>query len=144
MEKTVIKIKKDKPMATKNIPKKWNDLGLFLRPIRTKGNYNQAIAILDNLVGRTDLTKDQKDFVESLSALVEVYEEEHEQIKSNNNPIKILKFLLESNNMNGSDLGRLLGNRSLGSLLLTGKRNLSKNHIKILSKHFLVEPGLFL
>ncbi len=137
-------IMKGKPMATKNIPKKWNDLGLFLRPIRTKGNYNQAIAILDNLIGRTDLTKDQKDFAESLSALVEVYEEEHEQIKWNNNPIKILRFLLESNNMSGSDLGRLLGSRSLGSLLLTEKRNLSKKHIKILSKHFSVNPGLFL
>ncbi len=138
-------IVKDKKMtAKKKMPKKLNGLGAFLRPIRTKGNYNQAIHILDNLVGRTNLTKDQQDFVESLSTLVEAYEAQNEPIEHDNNPIDILKFLLESNNINGSDLGRLLGNRSLGSLLLTGRRDLSKKHIKILSSHFSVNPSLFL
>ncbi len=135
---------KDRLMITKEISEKWNNLGILLRPIHTEGDYNRAISILDKLVGRTDLTKDQEDFVESLSVLVEAYEEKHEQIKWDNNPIKTLRFLLEFNNMNGSDLGRLLGNRSLGSLILTGKRNLSKKHIKILSERFLVNPSLFL
>ena len=134
---------KDRQMITKEVSEKWDNLGILLRPIHTKGDYNRAIAILDKLVGRTDLTEDQEDFVESLSVLVEAYEEEHEQIELDNNPIKILRFLLESNNMNGSDLGRLLGSRSLGSLILTEKRNLSKKHIKILSEHFSVNPGLF-
>jgi len=46
--------------------------------------------------------------------------------------------------MNASQLGELLGNRSLGSKILTGKRELSKSHIGTLSKRFNVDPGLFL
>ena len=127
-----------------HIPKEWNDLGILLRPIHTKGDYDKVIQVLDELVGRTDLTKDQKDFVESLSILVEAYENEHEPIKENNDPIETLNFLLEANNMSRSDLGHLLGSRSLGSVIMNHKRGLSKNHIKILSERFSVSPSLFL
>ena len=43
--------------------------------------------------------------------------------------------------MTASDLGRLLGNRTLGAAILAGRRNLSKAHIKKLAEHFKVEPG---
>ena len=126
------------------IPKEWNDLVILLRPIHTKGDYDKVIHVLDELVGRTDLTKDQKDFVESLSILVEAYENEHEPIKEYNDPIETLKFLLEANNMSRSDLGNLLGSRSLGSVIMNRKRGLSKKHIRILSERFSVSPNLFL
>lgn len=126
------------------IPEEWNDLSILLKPIHTKGDYDKVIHVLDMLVGRTDLTKDQKDFVESLCILVEAYENEHEPIKEINDPIETLKFLLEANNMNRSDLGNLLGNRSLGSVIMNHKRGLSKNYIRILSERFSVSPNLFL
>jgi HTH-type transcriptional regulator/antitoxin HigA len=126
------------------IPETWNDLGKFLRPIHTKKEYDRVIHILDNVVGRTDLTKDQEAFVESLSILVEAYENEHEPINENNDPVENLKLLLEANNMNLSDLGHLLGSRSLGSLIMNRKRGLSKNHIRKLCKRFSVSPNLFL
>src|SRR4030066_1463188 len=107
--KTVLTTKKKKANMVREkmsqIPKEWDDLGILLKPIHTKGDYDKVIHILDMLVGRTDLTKDQKDFVESLSILVEAYENEHEPIKENNDPIETLKFLLEANNMSRSDLG---------------------------------------
>jgi antitoxin component HigA of HigAB toxin-antitoxin module len=40
-------------------------------------------------------------------------------------------------------LGRLLGNRALASLILRGRRQLSKNHIRLLARHFKVSPALF-
>jgi antitoxin component HigA of HigAB toxin-antitoxin module len=46
--------------------------------------------------------------------------------------------------MTASDLGRLLGNRTLGAAILAGRRALSKTHIKKPAEHFGVEPGLFL
>ena len=141
----VITTKKKKINGKMNhIPKEWNDLVIFLKPIHTKGGYKKAIHILDEFAGRTDLTKDQEDFVESLSILVEAYENEHESINENTDPVEALKFLLEANNMNLSDLGNLLGSRSLGSLIMSRKRQLSKNHIRILSKYFSVNPNLFL
>ena len=133
-----------KKIANGKIPDGWEDLVSFLKPIHSKSNYNKAIHILDKFAGRTNLTKDQEDFVESLSILVEAYENEHEPINENNDPIDTLKFLLEANNMNFSDLGNLLGSRSLGSLIMNRKRELSKNHIRILSRHFSVSPNLFL
>lgn len=143
--KTVLTTKKKKANGKMSqIPKVWNDLVIFLKPIHTKSDYDKDIHVLDELVGRTDLTKDQKDFVESLSILVEAYENEHEPIKENNDPIETLKFLLEANNMNRSDLGHLLGSRSLGSVIMNRKRGLSKKHIKILSERFSVSPSLFL
>ncbi len=143
--KTVLTTKKKKANGKMSqIPKVWDDLVIFLKPIHTKGDYDKDIHVLDELVGRTDLTKDQKDFVESLSILVEAYENEHEPIKENNDPIETLKFLLEANNMSRSDLGHLLGSRSLGSVIMNRKRGLSKNHIKILSERFSVSPNLFL
>jgi len=143
--KTVLTTKKKKANGEMSqIPKEWDDLAILLKPIHTKGDYDKVIHVLDELVGRTDLTKDQKDFVESLSILVEAYENEHEPIKENNDPIETLKFLLEANNMNRSDLGHLLGSRSLGSLIMNRKRELSKNHIRILSERFSVSPNLFL
>lgn len=143
--KTVLTTKKKKANGKMSqIPKAWNDLVIFLKPIHTKGDYDKVIHVLDELVGRTDLTKDQKDFVESLSILVEAYENEHEPIKENNDPIETLNFLLEANNMSRSDLGHLLGSRSLGSVIMNRKRELSKNHIRILSERFSVSPNLFL
>ena len=126
------------------IPEEWNDLVIYLKPIHTKNGYEKAIHILDEFAGRADLNKDQEDFVESLSILVEAYENEHEPINENKDPVEALKFLLKTNNMNFSDLGILLGSRSLGSLIMNRKRELSKNHIRILSSHFSVSPTLFL
>lgn len=45
--------------------------------------------------------------------------------------------------MKPAHLGRLLGNRSLASQILNGKRGLSKTHIRILADRFHVAPGLF-
>ncbi|MBI4579745.1 MAG: hypothetical protein HY718_08590, partial [Planctomycetes bacterium] len=41
-------------------------------------------------------------------------------------------------------LGEMLGNRSLGSKILRGERDLSKSHIRVLAKRFNVDPGLFI
>jgi antitoxin component HigA of HigAB toxin-antitoxin module len=46
--------------------------------------------------------------------------------------------------MNESDLGRLLGERSLGHKILKGDRQLSKAHIRRLSDYFKVDAGAFL
>jgi HTH-type transcriptional regulator/antitoxin HigA len=65
-------------------------------------------------------------------------------IADSGSPISILKHLLDSNEMNASQLGELLGNRSLGSKILRGERELSKTHIRLLAERFKVSPALFL
>jgi hypothetical protein len=68
---------------------------------------------------------------EALTILFEAYEKEKQRIDTGGlSPLETLRFLLESNDMSGSDLGRLLGSRQLGPKILGGTRQLSKAHIR--------------
>ncbi|GMU22983.1 MAG: hypothetical protein AMXMBFR13_30670 [Phycisphaerae bacterium] len=117
-----------------------------LRPIRNRREYDQAAALLDRLAVRPEgtLTAGQRDYFETLTLLVADYDERHFQSQAaQRTPLQTLKYLMNESGMKTSDLGRLLGNRGLASLILNGHRQLSKTHIRLLSEHFMVEPSLF-
>jgi HTH-type transcriptional regulator/antitoxin HigA len=77
---------------------------------------------------------------------VRAYEAEHHAIDTTGlTGLDSLKHLLEENQMNASDLARLLGvHQSLGSKILKGERSLTVAHIRKLAERFTVNPGLFL
>jgi antitoxin component HigA of HigAB toxin-antitoxin module len=52
--------------------------------------------------------------------------------------------LLAEAGLSTADLGRLLGNSGLASQILRGRRELSKTHIRILSRHFKLSADYFL
>ena len=58
--------------------------------------------------------------------------------------LAVLRYLMDDRRMNASDLGRLLGDRSLGPKILNGDRDLSKAHIRTLARHFHVSPAVLL
>jgi HTH-type transcriptional regulator/antitoxin HigA len=133
--------------TTPRIPDAWFQLieKLYdLRPIKTKKAYSQAMQALRALMRLQRRNKDQNDYLKSLSVLIGDYESRVCQIDVPSDPVENLKFLLEENEMTASDLGRMLGDRSLGSRLLNGARSLSKNHIRVLSERFKVSPALFI
>jgi HTH-type transcriptional regulator/antitoxin HigA len=114
------------------------------RPIHNAADYANAVEMMERLAGRR-LNRDQEDYLEALSLFVDEYERRHWPINRRPMaPLEAVKFLLQENGMSGSDLGRLLGNRGLGSAILRGDRELSKTHIKRLAERFKVRPGLFL
>ncbi len=113
-----------------------------LRPIRNKVDYHDALAAATELASRCDLTSEQADYLEVLTKVIADYEEKHFEM-SKHSPQEILEFLVEENRMSGSDLGRVLGSRTLGPALLRGERSLSKAHIKKLADYFSVSPALF-
>ena len=115
---------------------------LVLRPIHKEVDYQYALEVATELSSRTGLTSEQADYLEVLTTLIADYEERHIEM-SKHSPQEILEFLAEENGMSGSDLGRILGSRTLGPALLRGKRSLSKAHIKKLADHFSVRPVLF-
>ena len=136
--------------ATKNdfrrLPKTYTALVTMLppRPIRDDVDLANATEMIDRLAG-FDLNADQEDYLDALSTFVEAYEAERFPIDDSRiTPLEALKALLAQHDMTASDLGRLLGNRTLGAAILTGRRGLSKAHIRKLGEHFKVEPGLFL
>lgn len=107
--------------------------------------YANTQEMIDRLTFLPKLTAGQCEYLETLTILFEAYENEREQIETSHpSPIEMLRFLLESNGMNGSDLGRLLGNRELGPKILIGSRQLSKAHIRRLADRFKVAAGMFL
>jgi HTH-type transcriptional regulator/antitoxin HigA len=114
------------------------------RPIRNRSELARATEIIDALAGHT-LNRDQEDYLDLLSTLVAAHEEETSPLHTASlRPLQALKYLLEEAGMNASELGRLLGNRELGSKVLRGERGLSLRHIAILAHHFAVKPEAFI
>jgi antitoxin component HigA of HigAB toxin-antitoxin module len=57
---------------------------------------------------------------------------------------QIIESFMEDHGMTQSDLGRTLGDRTLGHKILTGKRQLTVPQIKTLAETFKVSPELFM
>jgi HTH-type transcriptional regulator / antitoxin HigA len=117
-----------------------------LRPIRNKSQYRRAAAMLDKLAVRDEgtLSREEQDYLETLSLLVEDYDRKEDRSAVRGvGPVQVLKHLMEENDMNTSDLGRLLGSKGVASEVLNGKRKLSKSHIMTLAQRFNVDVSLF-
>ena len=128
------------------LPKTYDDLMAMLppRPIHDDVDLANASEMIDRLAGFR-LNADQEDYLEAISTFVEAYEADRFPIHDSRiGPLRALKALLAEHRMSASDLGRLLGNRTLGAAIVAGRRNLSKTHIKKLAQHFKVQTGLFL
>ena len=142
-----MKVKAAKAVAPKDMPGRFTDLLAMFPPhvIRDEADYDNVIEFMDSLLARPKLTKGQSEFFETWSVLIAAYEDEHHAIDTSDfHGLDALKYLLEQNEMSASDLGNLLGNRSLGSKILRGERELSKTHLRILADRFKVDAGLFL
>jgi len=129
-----------------DIPASYEELARLVmpRPIRDEVDYRNALEVLDALAG-FEMNADQEDYFEAVSTFVEKYEAEHQAIETRRlSPVEMLHYLVEEHGMTESDLGRLLGDRSLGHRVLTGERSLSKAHIRRLADHFAVSPSVFL
>jgi len=57
--------------------------------------------------------------------------------------VATLKFFMVNHNLNTSDFDKEIGKKSFVSMILNGKRNLTKDHIQKLSQRFCVSPALF-
>lgn len=131
----------------RSLPTLYSKLMAFypIRPIRDEIDYDNALQIVERLIEIAEPTQDQSDYLELLSEQIEKYENLRYSIPwEKENPIETLAFLLSENSMTASDLGNLLGNRQLGSKIFRRERQLSKSHIRILSRHFRVSADLFL
>ena len=118
-----------------------------LRPLQSDRDYDAAVEILDNLSVRREgsLDRGEQDYLDTLTMLVESYDRDHFDIDSKHcDPLTMLKYLIAESGMTQADLGRLLGNRALASVVLNGRRQLSKSHIRKLANQFKVSPALFL
>ncbi len=135
----------NKIFSNETLPKTYRELcAVFLpRTIHDIIDLRNAREVIDLLVGRS-LNKDQDDYLETISELIEVYENDHYSIEEPNG-LSSLKFLLSENKLNGADLASILKiSKSLAYKILDKKRSITPKQMKDLGKYFLVHPGIFL
>ena len=133
---------------TGHIPDSYFDLvrQFPLVSVKTKDQYEAALVFLQKVAVRDEDSLDdgEKAYLEALTQFVGDYEDSHLRAEIRRmKPLEALKYLMRENGMKPIDLGHVLGNRSLASQILNGKRGLSKANIWHLSERFHVEPGLF-
>jgi HTH-type transcriptional regulator/antitoxin HigA len=97
---------------------------------------------LFELTAREETTPDEDEAIELLTLLIEHYEAERYPVPAAD-PVSVLRFLMESHGIQQKDLIPEFGAESTVSLVLSGKREMNKNHIERLSRRFHVSPAVF-
>ncbi len=115
-----------------------------LRPLRTAADLDAAIAVIDTLIDRHELTAPEQDYLDVLSDLVEAYEAEAVPMRPVGDA-DLLRFLIDQKNVTqvGAATGAGIAESTI-SEVLAGKRKLNRTQIAKLSRYFHVEPGAFL
>jgi HTH-type transcriptional regulator / antitoxin HigA len=111
--------------------------------IRTEKENEAYTKILYDLDRRSkQLTAAEKELAELLTLLIEDFEEKRYRLPRAK-PLDVLRFLMEQHNLLQKDLADVFGTRSIVSEVLSGKRELNKEHIARLSARFHVSPEVF-
>lgn len=110
--------------------------------IRSQAQNQHYIEVLEQLERKKKLTKEEQRLSELLTLLISDYEEKHYQLKPAK-PTEIVEELLRANGLRQKDLVDVFGTESIVSEVLSGKRELNKEHIKRLSERFRVSPAVF-
>jgi len=111
--------------------------------IRTEKENEAYTEILYDLDRRSkSLTAAEKELADLLTLLIEDFEKKRYPLPRAK-PLDVLRFLMEQHNLLQKDLADVFGTRSIVSEVLSGKRDLNKDHIERLSARFHVSPELF-
>jgi len=116
---------------------------LLYKVIKTKKQYYQYCEILEELASIKAKSKEQKDAIELLTLLIEKWDADNNSF-ADADPIELLRYLMEVNNLKSTDMAALLGiSKSLFSDILNYRRGLSKEVIRKLAEQFKVSQELF-
>jgi HTH-type transcriptional regulator/antitoxin HigA len=99
-----------------------------LKPIRTKADYEAALAAIERLWGARAGTP-QGDRLDILATLVDAYENEHYPMDPPD-AIEAIKFRMEQQGLDRKDLAEILGSRTRVAEVLNRRRGLSINMIR--------------
>ncbi len=120
--------------------------------IKTEQDYQEALKIIEHLFSEAKDTAEDplNDLIDMISKAIEKYETTQEGIiafdKEANNTtqeISVLRLLISQHNLTLADFKNEIGSKSLVSMILNGKRNLTKEHIAKLSQRFKLDPAAF-
>lgn len=90
-----------------------------------------------------DNTKDaQYRLIETLSVLIEAYDQEHHSLPDASG-IEVIRFLMEEHRLGQKDLPEI-GSQGVVSEVLAGRRRLNVRQIQALAARFGVDAGVFI
>ena len=89
-------------------------------------------------------TTDETKLMRLLALLVEDYDRRHAMPPDDSTPAELLKFLLDHSSKTADYLLPVFGQRSHVNEALNGKRKISAEQARKLSKLFSVQPGVFI
>jgi HTH-type transcriptional regulator/antitoxin HigA len=112
------------------------------RLIRNDEELAEYTAALFDLTAKAEPTAEEEEAIELMTLLVERYEQERYPVPEAE-PVDVLRYLLERNGLSQRDVAPELGSESTVSLVLSGKRQLNRDHIARLSRRFGVSPAVF-
>jgi HTH-type transcriptional regulator/antitoxin HigA len=101
--------------------------------------YTQA---LFDLTAKSRPTRHEQEAIALLTLLIDQYELQRSPIPDAE-PTDVLRFLLDQNGLTQRDIAPELGSETTVSLILSGKRQLTRDQIARLSQRFRVSPTVF-
>src|SRR5215471_2285449 len=104
-----------------------------IKPIRTKKDYEAALAEVERLWGSKLGTPDG-DRLDVLATLIDAYESIHDPIDPPD-PVEAIKFRMEQQGLTRKDLEPMIGSRTRVAEVLNRKRSLSIAMIRRLHEH---------
>jgi HTH-type transcriptional regulator/antitoxin HigA len=120
--------------------------------IKTEQDYNEALETIEHLFSeaKDEVDDPLNDLIDIISRAIEKYELSQENIISFhkeanhiNQGISVLRVLIEQHSLTLTAFKDEIGSKSLVSMILNGKRNLTKEHIGKLSERFNLSPAIF-
>jgi HTH-type transcriptional regulator/antitoxin HigA len=119
----------------------------FISHIRDEDDYAQALALMDELIESYD---EYRPLIDVLSSSIEQWEDGADEFvefnKRNaalNSGVAVLRALMDQHRLNTTDFQDEIGGKSMVSMILSGNRQLNKEHIEALSRRFKISPALF-
>jgi HTH-type transcriptional regulator/antitoxin HigA len=111
--------------------------------IRSEAENDRYILRLEELDCKGNrMSAAERRMAELLTLLIEDFEEKHYALKAAR-PVDVLAELMLANNLKQKDLLDVFGTPSIVSEVLRGKRKLTTEHIRRLSRRFQVSPEVF-
>jgi len=118
-----------------------------LRPIHTDAVHRGAVEMAAELTAKGDaeLSAGEIDYLQALARFIDDYQKQRRNVSLQRaTPLEVLRHLMEEREMTPAQLGDILGSRPAASMILKGRREMSKAHIRAAATHFAVSPAVFL
>jgi HTH-type transcriptional regulator/antitoxin HigA len=115
-----------------------------LKSIKSHKALKEALSLINDLIDKPHLGNGERMYLDALGTLAASYERNRYPIPKAD-PVAVLEFLMEQHDKSQTDIVRDCGiDKTTMSLLLSGRRELSKLHIRKLADYFHVSTDVFM